>query len=72
LSGIGVVSLKGEGVAFHDVLETMVHKATVATLVVVRSTLGAVDQLLLGVVLEVVTFDGEDTFDGAGGGESPA
>jgi hypothetical protein len=72
LGGVRVVSLKSERMAVFHILEAVVHQTSMATLVVVRSSLGAIHQLLLRVVLKIVTFDGKNTLDRACGRESPA
>merc|ERR1719183_1262432 len=77
LGGLAGASLAGVGVGGlvdvtlgHDVLEAVVHEATVAALVAVGT--GAGDELLLGEGLELAGLDGVDALDGAGGGERPA
>ena len=64
---VWVFSLGHEWGGF-DVLESVVHKTTVASVVL----LGAVNELLLRVGGEGSGGDLLGTFDGSGGGESPA
>ena len=51
-----------------NVLESVVHETTIASVVL----LGAVNELLLGVGLEGSSGNILSTFNGTGGGESPA
>jgi len=66
-SSVWVLSLGHEWGGF-DVLESVVHKTTIASTVLG----GAVNELLLGVGGEGSGGDLLGTFDGSGGGESPA
>ena len=66
-SSVWIVSLEHEW-ALLDVLESVVHKTTVATLV----NFVAVDELLLGEGLKFAGGNEFSTLDGTGGGESPA
>ena len=67
-SSVGVVLLRAETTVGNDVLESVVHQTTVAT---VRLGI-AIDELLLRKVVEGTGLDGNDTFDGSDGRESPA
>ena len=67
---VGVRLLSAQTTVVDDVLEGVVHEATVAALVAVAA--GAVNELLLGERHQLAGGDLSDTLDGAGGGESPA
>jgi hypothetical protein len=69
-SGVLVVTLLGETLVLHGVLEGVVHQTTVAALVALRA--GTVDQLLLGDGDEVTVGNLRSTFLSASGGEGPA
>jgi len=66
LGSVGVVRLELKWVLL-DVLEGVVHESTVASHVSEGSR--AVDELLLGVGLELSGLHEHSTFDGTGGGE---
>ena len=65
--GVWVVGLELEWSGF-DVLESVVHESTIAS----RVLLGAGDELLLREGFKGSSLDGISTFNGTGGGESPA
>ncbi len=67
---VRVCLLSAQTTVVDDVLEGVVHQATVAALVAVAA--GAVHQLLLGERHQLAGLDLGDTLDRAGGGESPA
>lgn len=66
--GVWVVRLEHEWVSSGDVLESVVHESTIATVVLG----GAGNELLLREGFEGSGGNGISTFDGTGGGESPA
>jgi len=68
--GVSVVGLELEWVGL-DVFEGIVHQTSVATFVSVLST-SAVNELLLGVGLELSVLDEHSSLNGTGGGEGPA
>ena len=68
LSSVGVVLLGADATVGNDVLESVVHQTTVATVGVGI----AIDELLLRKVVEGTGLDGNDTFNGSDGRESPA
>ena len=69
-TSVSVVSFELEWV-FLDVLESVVHESSIASVVVVCST-GAVNKLLFREGFEGSVLEEISGFDGTGGGESPA
>jgi len=67
---VRVCSLGGDTLVVNDVLETIVHQTTVATLVTLSAR--AVNELLLGKRRESASGDKSCTLSGTSGGESPA
>jgi hypothetical protein len=65
--GVWIVGLELEWSGLN-VIESVVHESTIASTVLG----GAGDELLLREGLKCSTLDGISTFDGTGGGESPA
>ena len=73
----GQVGWRREGIKYRrneiflDVLESVVHETSIASVVVVDST-GAVNELLFREGFEVSVLEEIGGFNGTGGGESPA